>query len=425
MTMDLARLWHALAGQQPDRPALIHGTRTLSWRQFDDAAAGFADTLRRSGVRRGEIVALCLPNAPEYLICVAGAMRCGAIPCGISPRLGPEELAALLRRIEPAVVCYDVADVADVAQAGCQLPMVRHWYAIEGDTLTAGFARLALNDNPRQSWFDSWPDDVLLLPRCTGRASGNLNAVRWRISDLLTQVYTPSSWRRYRSEGHEAPAPAVHPPIRLLLASPLVHAAGLTRAVAALSAGGAVITLPGSVFDPELLLDTLVHQQATDLAITGDVHARAFTDALDAEPNRWHLGQLSIITSSGTAWSHDTKRRVLDHQSHLRLLESVDSTEVPALGFSVAMTGSVPPTGEFTLGRHARVFSEGRPARPGDVGEIGVSWPHPTGLHPSGQLPAGRFVHHGGAYCLLSGDQVQMIGPRRFLLLGPVRELNA
>ncbi|WP_328384383.1 AMP-binding protein (plasmid) [Micromonospora zamorensis] len=409
MTMDFARLWHALAGKEPDRPALIHGKRTLTWRQFDDAVAGFAETLQRDGVGGGDVVALCLPNGPEYLICVAGALRCGAIPCGIKRGFRPEDLAALMHRIQPAVVCYDVADVADVAQAGCQLPIVRKWYAIEGDTLTAGLALPTLS--PNQSWFGSCPADVLLLQGYSGVASGHSNAVRWHLGDLLTQVHTPQSGRR------RGTVAAVQHPTRLLLASSMVHAAGLTQAVGALSAGGAVITLPTSGFDAHLLLDMLVHEEATSLAISGDVHARPLAEALEAEPSRWQLEHLSIITSSGTAWSQDIKRRVLEHQPHLRLLESVGSTEAPGLGFSVATTGSVPPTGEFTLGRHAGVFTEGRRAQPGETGALGVSWPRPVGLHPDGHVRASRFVHHGGTHYLLSADQARMVAPRRFVLL--------
>lgn len=423
MTWDLARLWHALAEQQPHLPALIHGTRTLTWRQFDDAASSFADALRRDGVRRGDVVALCLSNVSEYLICMAGAMRCGAVPCGINHSSRPEELAALLHRIQPAVVCYDIAHVVDIAQAGCQLPGVQGWYAIDGHTIDVGCARLVLDGHPSLSRFDSGPDDVLL--QCTSGTSGTPATVCWRISDLLTQVNIHNAWRRHGLRGHGTSGHALQRPSRVLLASPLVLACGLIPALGALSAGGTVITLPGSGFDAPLLLDTLVREQATKLVITGDDHCQPLVEALDAEPRRWDLQRLTMITSSGRAWSHGVKRRVLDHQPHLRLLESLGATEAPALGFSVAMTGSVPPTGEFTLGRHARVFSESRLARPGEIGAVGVSWPRPAGLHPAGQLPAGRFVHHGGTQYLLSGDQVRLIEPRRFLLLGPVGELNA
>src|SRR6185312_8658379 len=49
---------------------------------------------------------------------------------------------------------------------------------------------------------------------------------------------------------------------------------------------------------------------------------------------------------------------------------------------------------------------------------IGVSWPHPAGLHPDGAVPADRFLDHDGARYLLSGDHVELLDRGRFVLLG-------
>ncbi len=47
-----------------------------------------------------------------------------------------------------------------------------------------------------------------------------------------------------------------------------------------------------------------------------------------------------------------------------------------------------------------------------------MSAPHAVGLHPSGTLPAERFISHGGRRYLLSGDRVRAVDERRFVLLG-------
>ena len=40
---DLARLWHTIAQLAPGRPALVHGSHTVAWGQFDTAAAAVAE----------------------------------------------------------------------------------------------------------------------------------------------------------------------------------------------------------------------------------------------------------------------------------------------------------------------------------------------------------------------------------------------
>ncbi|WP_045740322.1 AMP-binding protein [Actinoplanes rectilineatus] len=414
MSWDLARLWSAVATDQPQRLALIHGDRSLTWGQFDAAAASFAATLREAGVRRGDVVAMCLPNVLEYLVLFAGALRCGASPCGVNYRYLPHELSALLARLRPAVVCHLAGSDAEHL-AVAQLPEVRLWHAVR--PVTAGSLDPLLESGGDSEPIQSHPDDVLL--KCTGGTTGAPVAVRWRVGDVLEQLNRHNPWHR-----HDLTTPTLVPATvgdrpRLLVASPLMHGSGLNRALGALCAAGTVITLPRSSFDPAQLLDIAAKRRATALAIVGDAHATALADALDAEPHRWRLPALATITSSGAAWTQPVKQRLLTHLPHVRLSESLGATEATGLGFSTATTDAVPATGEFTLGHTARIFTDdGVPAKPGETGSIGVSAPHPAGLHLAGALPDERFVSHDGRRYLMSGDRVLAIDENRFRLLG-------
>ncbi|WP_199515937.1 AMP-binding protein [Nucisporomicrobium flavum] len=401
-----------MAANQPQRPALIHGGRSLTWGQFDAAAAGFAATLREAGVRRGDVVAMCLPNVLEYLVLFAGALRCGASPCGVNYRYLPHELSTLLGRLHPAVVCHMAGSGAE--RLAVQLPGVRLWHAVE-PAAAGPFDPLLQSGGDREP-IQSRPDDVLL--KCTGGTTGAPVALRWRVGDILEQLNRHNPWHQ-----HDLTTPVLVPSVgdrpRLLVASPLMHGSGLNRALGALCAAGTVITLPISSFDPALLLDIAAKRRATALAIVGDAHATTLAEALDAEPHRWRLPALSTITSSGAAWTQPVKQRLLTHLPHVRLSESLGATEATGLGFSTATMDTVPATGEFMLGHAARIFTDDRvPAEPGETGSIGVSTPHPVGLHPAGTLPDERFVSHDGRRYLMSGDRVLAIDENRFKLLG-------
>ena len=45
-----ADVWEAIAGLQPDRPALVQGDRVVSWAQFDARADALAAHLVASGL---------------------------------------------------------------------------------------------------------------------------------------------------------------------------------------------------------------------------------------------------------------------------------------------------------------------------------------------------------------------------------------
>ncbi|MFZ2634488.1 MAG: AMP-binding protein [Desulfosalsimonadaceae bacterium] len=77
----------------PNRAAMHFMGTTLTFRQLDDLSRRFAAFLADSGVRPGDVVGLSLPNIPQFLIALCGAMRAGCTVSGVSPLLVPRELA--------------------------------------------------------------------------------------------------------------------------------------------------------------------------------------------------------------------------------------------------------------------------------------------------------------------------------------------
>jgi 3-oxocholest-4-en-26-oate---CoA ligase len=88
---DFAALWWRIAALQPHQPALLHGDTAISWAEFDGQATAVAAALRSAGLDRGDVVAICLPNVPEHIICLAACLRSALTPANVNPRYrGPE-----------------------------------------------------------------------------------------------------------------------------------------------------------------------------------------------------------------------------------------------------------------------------------------------------------------------------------------------
>ncbi len=95
----------AVAEVHGDRDAYVEaGGDRLTFAEWDAAADGTAAALAQLGVREGDVVALLLPSSADYAVCYQAAMRLGAITSGINPRLGPTEVASILRRSRPRIV---------------------------------------------------------------------------------------------------------------------------------------------------------------------------------------------------------------------------------------------------------------------------------------------------------------------------------
>jgi long-chain acyl-CoA synthetase len=85
------------AGDQPQQAALLFKGATLTYRELDRLSNACAAALRSLGVRRGDRVALLLPNCPQFLIAQFAAWKIGAIVAPLNPMYTEQELEGPLR----------------------------------------------------------------------------------------------------------------------------------------------------------------------------------------------------------------------------------------------------------------------------------------------------------------------------------------
>jgi len=82
----------ALARENGARPAVQFKGSELSYRQLQDDSDAFAAALASRGVKKGDRVALVLPNCPQFFIAEFGAWKAGAIVCPLNPTYTEREL---------------------------------------------------------------------------------------------------------------------------------------------------------------------------------------------------------------------------------------------------------------------------------------------------------------------------------------------
>ena len=90
-----ADVWETVADAVPERIALAHGDRQVTWREFERRADGVAAALLDAGLQRQDKVALYLHNAPEYLESAFAALKAGLVPVNTNYRYTGDELVQL------------------------------------------------------------------------------------------------------------------------------------------------------------------------------------------------------------------------------------------------------------------------------------------------------------------------------------------
>lgn len=95
------RIW---ARSQPQKPAVIFYGHVTSYADLDKQSDRFAALLMAKGVRKGDRVAVFMPNCPQFHIAFFGILKLGAIHVPVSPLSRAFELAYELNDTDAEVI---------------------------------------------------------------------------------------------------------------------------------------------------------------------------------------------------------------------------------------------------------------------------------------------------------------------------------
>lgn len=427
---NLAETMEVVARVRPDAPALLHGSRTITWAEMDRRAGNLGAALMAAGCGHQAKVAQYLYNSPEYIESVYAAMKAGMVPVNTNYRYTADELVYLWDNADAEAVIFDAAFAERIEPLRDRLPGVKSWLQVGGGAGLPAWAtdyEQAAGRGPggavRPPWGRSG-DDLLLI--YTGGTTGMPKGVMWRQDDLWA-VLNRSANLRYPEDGTLADveqrllAPRARPPVRLLPGPPLMHGTGMLTAVSALCSGGALVLLEGRSFSATELLDAVDRHQATELVIVGDAFARPLLAALDAEPDRWDLSSLWLIVSSGVMWSAEVRAGLLRHRPSLTLVDTLGSSEAIGMARSRASKGVAPSTAGFTLTEDTRIIAEDgtfvAPGR-GERGLIAIRGRGPIGYYKDPEKSAGTFRVIDGQRWTVPGDYAVLEDDGSVRLLG-------
>lgn len=84
------------AARYPDKAAIVYYGREVTYKELWDSILKFASYLKRIGIRKGDRVAINLPNCPQCVIAYYGILRANAIVVSTDPMLSADGLKLLL-----------------------------------------------------------------------------------------------------------------------------------------------------------------------------------------------------------------------------------------------------------------------------------------------------------------------------------------
>ena len=83
--------------EKPSHPMLLFMGSTLTYAMVQADSDAFAAALSDLGVKKGDCVAVMLPNVPQFVVAQLGAWKLGAVMAGINPLYTEHELEHTLK----------------------------------------------------------------------------------------------------------------------------------------------------------------------------------------------------------------------------------------------------------------------------------------------------------------------------------------
>jgi 3-oxocholest-4-en-26-oate---CoA ligase len=401
-------------------------------------ANALAADLLAAGLGHQAKVAAYLWNGPEYLETYFGAFKVGLVPVNTNYRYGAEEIRYLFENSDAEAVVFHASFAPLLESVKAQLPKVKRWYCV-ADHASSGAEVSALPDwaldyeaiianglstNVVAPWGRTGDDMMFLY---TGGTTGMPKGVMWRQDDIFrvlgyggNALYGADPVSSLQEIGERSAVGNYKIP-RQLPACPLMHGTGQFSAFIALALGGVVVTLPSRTFSPAELFEAVAEHKLNALVIVGDAFARPLLSELNANPGRWDLSSLHMISSSGVMWSTEVKEGLLAHLPEVILFDSYGSSEAVGLGASVSTKDSTEKTAKFALGATVHVFTdENIRVEPGSelTGFVAISGYLPMGYYKDPEKTAKTFRTIDGTRYSVPGDYAQVHADGSLHLLG-------
>ncbi|MFC0296699.1 class I adenylate-forming enzyme family protein [Geobacillus jurassicus] len=174
--MNISELLARNARKFPDKTAIIDGETELSYAEVDRAVNRLASSLERLGIRRGDKVALYMPNTTEFVFAYFAVLRLGSVVVPINVRLTAAEVQYILGHSEAKMlIAHDLVHQALTSLVGGSDVIWIKTGSAEGGWLS--LAELIDSGDPREIVCPAKEDDeatILYTSGTTGRPKGVL-----------------------------------------------------------------------------------------------------------------------------------------------------------------------------------------------------------------------------------------------------------
>ncbi len=413
-----------------DKTAFTFIDRSFSYREYNQLSNRVAHGLVIRGLRAGDRVAIHLPNLPQYLVFMMGALKVGCIISGLSPLATAREIEIQLKDLEAAaLISFDDVYTKEVQAIAASLPSLKAIVVTRPLDLMPlpiqFFARLlgkvphpAISfGNAREVWFDEFMrgqstsdvtahgqgNDTAAI-QYTGGTTGRSKGAMLTHNNLLSNIR--------QSIAVTEPEIGNETGLSIL---PFFHIAGLTAALNTIVIGGAWLLIPNPR-DLDFIVRQLKKYRPSLIFAVPLLYEK-----LLAREDFRQLDFSSLkFAMSGAAPMSDALKEALEAVIRVSVLEGYGMTEASP-GITINYPGRAKPNtvGQALPGTEVKIIAvDGNTELgPGAEGQLIVSGPQVMAGYWNNEAETKQVLQNrDGKTWLLTGD-VARIDPDGYITI--------
>lgn len=424
----------SVATSLADAPCFIQDDKVTSWAEFDRQADALAARLLALGLQHQSKVAVYSTNRPEFMVAYHAAMKAGLAPYNVNFRYSAEEIDYLLDNGDAEAVVFEERYLSIADEVRQMSDRKVNWICItdEGSSTTLPDWVIPYNDviadtpatRPVTAPWGRSGEDIFMI--YTGGTTGMPKGVMWRQADMIGKgnyggnvVLGIPPLGSPAEAGPRAAAAPIRP--SAVIAPPLMHGTGFLTALTTLTSGGTVLLLSRGGFSADEVWGMVDTYKATRMTIVGQPFAQPLLEVLDANPGRWDVSSMMVVTSSGAMWNQENKHGLLKYMPQAMMVDAFSSSEALGLGSSITTAGNEVKTARFEIGEDCACFTEEGErvvAGSGVRGKVAVGGFIPLGYYKDEAKTASTFVMIEGKRWSMPGDWAEVEADGSLILLG-------
>lgn len=244
--MNISRMVEEHARRIPGWDAVVSEDLTLSWEEFNKCINRLGNALRKLGIKKGDRVAMYLPNSPEYLISYFAIARIGAVAVPFNIMYKSAEITYIINNSGATVLIAAAKEAREnVFSIREQFTTLKHVIVTGEDAVEDAhvFSRLLDPENDTLEITDCLPDDPVTIMYTSGTTGVPKGA-------MLTHY---NFWEQADLNG--CYVLHINDQDRILTGAPFCHIFFITTVLGPVFKGAAVVTMPR--FYPEKALELI------------------------------------------------------------------------------------------------------------------------------------------------------------------------